>query len=476
MKPTDLFLMDSNDRESLSNTKAASKTKLNIAERKFILFFGDLFISAMLILAFMSFTIYSFDSSITVRGVFLALGLFIYFFLAYVLDFYYLGKGSGNYGKTMTKSLIVSVFFSLSLTFATTILYNPKFKILELLLFYIAVPVIFLSWRLVFHKILFETVAITKKAIYLHSKVSPKTINRDLDAINGTEIKTYYEVCGVYDITSFKEEKPVKPVNEIDSIILETDSINKLPKGVEHMLLNSLINEKEVLTFSSFYENIYEAIPINKDFSSACYEILQMQHTKIRYIHRMFTIFVNAILTLLVGVLFLLVIPFVWFFNLFLNKGPLFFKQERIGINGKPFYIYKFRSMVIDAEKKGAKMATKNDARITPFGKILRQFRIDELPQVISIFRRDMLFIGPRPERQVFVDELKKISPYYNVRHLIRPGITGWAQVKYKYGENLEDSMRKLEYDLYYIKNRSVTMDLKIIFKTITTVLFSKGI
>jgi len=132
--------------------------------------------------------------------------------------------------------------------------------------------------------------------------------------------------------------------------------------------------------------------------------------------------------------------------------------------------------MVIDAEKKGAKMATKNDARITPFGKVLRQFRIDELPQVISIFRRDMLFIGPRPERQVFVDKLKEISPYYNVRHLIRPGITGWAQVKYKYGENLEDSMRKLEYDLYYIKNRSVTMDLKIIFKTITTVLFSKGV
>lgn len=476
MKSTDLYLKDSNDQESISVNKTSSKTKLNIAERKFILFFGDFLIAAVLIFAFMGFAIYNFDTAITTRGLFLALGLFIYFFLAYVLDFYYLGKGSGNYGKTMTKSLIVSMFFSLSLTLTTTIIFSPKFNILELLLFFIVVPIIFLFWRLIFHRILFKTVAITKKAIYLHSKVSSKTMNRDLDAINGTEIKTYYEVCGVYDLNDFKEDKPVKPVNEIDSIILETDSINNLPKGVEHMLLNSLINEKEVLTFSSFYENIYEAIPINKDFSSACYEILQMQHTKIRYIHRMFSIFVNVMLTLFVGTMFLLVIPFVWFFNLFLNKGPLFFKQERIGINGKPFYIYKFRSMVIDAEKKGAKMATKNDARITPFGKVLRQFRIDELPQVISIFRRDMLFIGPRPERQVFVDKLKEISPYYNVRHLIRPGITGWAQVKYKYGENLEDSMRKLEYDLYYIKNRSVTMDLKIIFKTITTVLFSKGV
>jgi len=409
LKSTDLYLKDSNDQESISVNKTSSKTKLNIAERKFILFFGDFLIAAVLIFAFMGFAIYNFDTAITTRGLFLALGLFIYFFLAYVLDFYYLGKGSGNYGKTMTKSLIVSMFFSLSLTLTTTIIFSPKFNILELLLFFIVVPIIFLFWRLIFHRILFKTVAITKKAIYLHSKVSSKTMNRDLDAINGTEIKTYYEVCGVYDLNDFKEDKPVKPVNEIDSIILETDSINNLPKGVEHMLL----------------------IPINKDFSSACYEILQMQHTKIRYIHRMFSIFVNVMLTLFVGTMFLLVIPFVWFFNLFLNKGPLFFKQERIGINGKPFYIYKFRSMVIDA---------------------------------------------PRPERQVFVDKLKEISPYYNVRHLIRPGITGWAQVKYKYGENLEDSMRKLEYDLYYIKNRSVTMDLKIIFKTITTVLFSKGV
>ena len=132
--------------------------------------------------------------------------------------------------------------------------------------------------------------------------------------------------------------------------------------------------------------------------------------------------------------------------------------------------------MVVDAEQEGAKMATRNDARITPFGKILRIFRIDELPQIISVIKGDMHFIGPRPERKVFVDELNKKLPFYNVRHLIRPGITGWAQVKYKYGENLEDSIRKLEYDLYYIKNQSATLDLRIIFKTITTILFSRGV
>jgi lipopolysaccharide/colanic/teichoic acid biosynthesis glycosyltransferase len=132
--------------------------------------------------------------------------------------------------------------------------------------------------------------------------------------------------------------------------------------------------------------------------------------------------------------------------------------------------------MVVDAEKSGAKMATKNDNRITPFGKILRLFRIDELPQILAVMKGDMQFIGPRPERKVFVNELNKITPFYNVRHLIKPGITGWAQVKYKYGENLEDSIRKLEYDLYYIKNKSITLDLRIIFKTVTTVLFSRGV
>ena len=154
----------------------------------------------------------------------------------------------------------------------------------------------------------------------------------------------------------------------------------------------------------------------------------------------------------------------------------MFYTQKRIGLHGNEFKIYKFRSMVVNAEKEGAKMAVKNDTRITPFGRILRIFRIDELPQIISVIKGDMQFIGPRPERKVFVNQLNSLVPFYETRHLIKPGITGWAQVKYKYGENLEDSIKKLEYDLYYIKNRSITLDLRIVFKTVTTVLFSRGV
>jgi len=132
--------------------------------------------------------------------------------------------------------------------------------------------------------------------------------------------------------------------------------------------------------------------------------------------------------------------------------------------------------MIVDAEKNGAMMAVSGDQRITPFGKVLRKLRIDELPQIISVIKGEMSFIGPRPERKVFTEQLNNITPFYNIRHIVKPGITGWAQVKYKYGENLEDSIRKLEYDLYYIKNKSITIDIRIIFKTITTVLFSRGV
>lgn len=137
--------------------------------------------------------------------------------------------------------------------------------------------------------------------------------------------------------------------------------------------------------------------------------------------------------------------------------------------------ITKFRSMVVEAEKDGAKMSVKGDNRITSFGKILRKLRIDELPQFLSVIKGEMSLIGPRPERKVFIDELVKSIPLYDSRHLISPGITGWAQVKYNYGENIEDSCKKLEYDLYYIKNRSVTLDFRIIFKTINTIAFYKG-
>jgi len=154
---------------------------------------------------------------------------------------------------------------------------------------------------------------------------------------------------------------------------------------------------------------------------------------------------------------------------------PVFYRQERVGLDGEPFSIVKFRSMRLDAEKDGAQMASENDNRITKVGLYLRKYRIDELPQIWNVLHGDMGFVGPRPERPQFVQQLIKNIPYYNERHNVKPGLTGWAQLKYPYGATEADSLEKLKYDLYYIKHRSFLLDLLILIRTVEIVLFGKG-
>lgn len=156
-------------------------------------------------------------------------------------------------------------------------------------------------------------------------------------------------------------------------------------------------------------------------------------------------------------------------------KAPVFYKQERVGLDGNAFNIIKFRSMRVDAEKDGAKWASKDDDRTTRLGKFLRKYRVDELPQIYNVMRGDMGFVGPRPERPEFVQGLIKTIPYYNERHNVKPGLTGWAQLKYPYGATHEDAVEKLKYDLYYIKHRSFLLDLLILIRTVEIVLFGKG-
>lgn len=158
------------------------------------------------------------------------------------------------------------------------------------------------------------------------------------------------------------------------------------------------------------------------------------------------------------------------------SRGPIFYKQERVGKGGKPFNVIKFRSMRTDAEKDGKPIwAVTNDERITRVGKVIRATRIDEIPQFWNILKGDMNFVGPRPERPHFVKQLATEIPYYDHRHLVAPGLTGWAQIKYPYGGSVADAIQKLQYDLYYIKNQGLTLDLVIVFETVKTVLFGKG-
>ncbi|TXI21599.1 MAG: TIGR03013 family PEP-CTERM/XrtA system glycosyltransferase [Roseateles sp.] len=158
------------------------------------------------------------------------------------------------------------------------------------------------------------------------------------------------------------------------------------------------------------------------------------------------------------------------------SRGPVLYRQERVGLNGAPFQVIKFRSMRADAEKDGKpRWATKNDDRVTRVGRFIRKVRIDELPQLFNVLRGEMSMVGPRPERQFFVDELISKIPYYAVRHSVKPGLTGWAQVRYEYGSTVEDSIEKLQYDLYYVKNHTLFLDLLIMLETVAVVLTGKG-
>jgi sugar transferase (PEP-CTERM system associated) len=168
-------------------------------------------------------------------------------------------------------------------------------------------------------------------------------------------------------------------------------------------------------------------------------------------------------------------IPFIILAVRLSSPGPIFYHQTRVGLRGRLFSVIKFRTMRQDAEEQGAVWATRNDPRVTPIGRFMRLTRLDEIPQLWNVLRGEMGFVGPRPERPEFVQWLNSEIPFYELRHLIRPGITGWAQVRYRYCASLEDAKQKLEYDLYYVKHLSLGLDLFIMFETIKTIILRRG-
>lgn len=187
---------------------------------------------------------------------------------------------------------------------------------------------------------------------------------------------------------------------------------------------------------------------------------------------RVFDMSVSAIISILTLPVMLLTAIFIFLED----RGPIFYQQERVGKNGRSYMVLKFRSMGINAEKADTpQWASANDPRTTRIGKIIRKLRIDELPQIINVLKGEMSFVGPRPERPFFVDQLCKDVPFYNMRHSVKPGITGMAQVRYAYGASVEDSKQKLQYDLYYVKNNSLFLDMMILLETVQVVLLGKG-
>ena len=262
--------------------------------------------------------------------------------------------------------------------------------------------------------------------------------------------------------------------NSVSEVVVASQKTDGITVSLYNQLINLLEHGQIIKEYTQVYESMTQRIPVqyvSRDF----YRYFPFSRSNHNHFYltciRLFEILLS-ILGLLLG---LLILPIILLGNLVGNRGKLFYTQERVGKNGKTFKIFKYRTMVQNAEGFGAAFAQLNDSRVTPFGKIMRKSRLDEIPQFLNILKGDMAVIGPRPERPIFVDEIAKVMPFFETRHVIKPGLTGWAQVNYSYGQSIEDSLVKLQYDLYYIKHRSIFLDLNIVFRTLSTVLFYRG-
>jgi len=238
-------------------------------------------------------------------------------------------------------------------------------------------------------------------------------------------------------------------------------------------LLSARIQGIPVLDLAAFYEQTTGEVPV--DSLKASWLVygqgFAQDRTRI-VIKRLFDIVSSSALLLLASPIMLITMLAIKLES----EGPIIYRQERVGLGGKIFMCLKFRSMSTDAEKDGvAVWAKKNDSRVTRVGAFIRKTRIDELPQILSVLKGEMSMVGPRPERPTFVEQLKQQIPYYDIRHSVKPGVTGWAQVKYSYGASLEDALHKHQYDLYYVKNNSLFLDLLILFETVSVVIFREG-
>jgi sugar transferase (PEP-CTERM system associated) len=238
-------------------------------------------------------------------------------------------------------------------------------------------------------------------------------------------------------------------------------------------VLNCKLQGIDIVDGLSFYEQVTGKLLIENMNPSHLIFSEGFRVTIIRrYLKRLFDLFF-AVIGIMLSIPLLLIIPVLIKIE---SKGPVLFRQKRVGEGEKSFSLYKFRTMFDGAEEKtGPVWSREGDIRITKIGKFLRKTRLDEIPQLFNVILGEMSFVGPRPERPFFVESLKKQIPYYSERHCIKPGITGWAQVKYEYGDSIEDTIEKLRYDLYYIKYQSVALDLLIVLETMKVVFFGKG-
>ncbi len=407
----------------------------------------------------------------------------------FVVYFLMMGEIFELYHKTKNSDRLILARNIVLTAFFTTLFYlfTPKItpelphSRIEIVYVFLGMSLPLMLWRMLYN-VLFYKDLFLKNLFMIGTK---DEILKSVDLIKECSIEhkvmvyiTENEVkelsdCQFYPYNSIDLQKIVT-THKIKTLLISDLFDKAFSVGFSGQLIQLF---KKGVTIESFYEfNEKLSKRLSKyRFNESFYHYFTLSNYYQDSIYLGFVRIFDLIISMLGMFLLGLLIPLITLLNLVFNRGPLFYTQTRIGIHGEPFKIYKLRTMRPDAENGNALWASKNDIRATAFGHFLRKTRIDEMPQFLNILKGEMNIIGPRPERPEFVNMLEQELPYYAMRHIVKPGLTGWAQVEYPYANSIPDQEMKLRYDLYYIKERTPLLDFKIILKTINTVLFYKG-
>jgi len=461
-----------------------SKRKMHfeISERKVLLCLFDavfIFTALFLLSVLFDYQYYTLNEKRFYKS-FLLIG-YVYVFGA-IFEMYNLQTASNQF--QILRSVILTSLTAVTVYLLTPVLSPelPKQRVV-IVIFYFTVLSSLLLWRF-FYVYFLASHRFGQNVVLICDQ------NEVDELVLGLEnVDPHYKIIGfvnsdssLNEVSDFHYVKEIKKEDleafvtqhDVSEIIIASQKTDGITADLYQQLLHLLENGNVIREYTQVYESKTQRIPVHyigRDF----YRFFPFSRSNNNRLY-LLLIRIMEFFFSFIGLLFCVVfIPIIWFCNLLGNKGSIFYTQERVGKNGVVFKIYKFRTMTENSEVGGAVFAAHNDKRVTPFGKFMRKSRIDELPQFINVLKGDMAVIGPRPERPFFVEEIASVMPFYETRHVIKPGLTGWAQVNYSYGESIDESLIKLQYDLYYIKHRSVFLDLSITFKTITTVLFYRG-
>ncbi len=461
---------------------SSKKIHFEISERKILLrVFDVLTVVGALYLVGMLFKFDYFSISKVNFYWTIILGLYINV-LGTVFEMYNLQTASNQYQiiKSILLTSSTTVLFFLLTPIFTPVLPSNR---LQIIYFFLAITLALFAWRM-FYQAFLASYRFLKKVVMVCDRNQLEELVKSLEKVDphykilgfiNTDSKDGHEsdILGIENIDVSNLDEFIKK-NAVSEVVIASQKTDGITVDLYNNLLSLLEKGFVIREYTQVYETITQRIPVqyvDRDF----YRYFPFSRSNHNKLYMLFVRLIEILISLLGIAIGLFLLPFIYVANFIGNKGPLIYTQERVGKNGKVFKIYKFRTMIKNAETDTAVFATQNDRRITFFGKFLRKSRIDEFPQFINILKGDMAVIGPRPERPFFVEQIASQMPFYQTRHVIKPGLTGWAQVNYSYGDSIKDSLIKLQYDLYYIKHRSVFLDINITIKTISTILFYRG-